>query len=277
LVDRQDMINAIALNSTMFNAATVVGPSAAGITYALFGPAWCFTINGVTYIAVIVALALMRIQVPPLRKRAQSMWAEIKEGLAYTLHDRLTLVVTLTMGMVSLFGLSVVTLLPAWSVDVLKGDVTTNGLLLSARGAGALLGALMVASLGRMKVQGKLWTAGSFIMPLTLLFFAGTRWLPLAMFVLVLAGWGFMIQANTSNALVQTQVPDHLRGRVMGIYTLVFFGGMPLGALLAGGLANYLGEPLTLTLGAIALLVCSAVVWLVLPGLRRGEYGTQTN
>ena len=277
LVDRQDMINAIALNSTMFNAATVVGPSAAGITYALFGPAWCFTINGVTYIAVIIALALMRIHVPPLRKRPQSMWAEIKEGLAYTLHDRLTLVVTLTMGMVSLFGLSVVTLLPAWAVDVLKGDVTTNGLLLSARGAGALLGALMVASLGRMKVQGKLWTAGSFIMPLTLLFFAGTRWLPLAMFVLVLAGWGFMIQANTSNALVQTQVPDHLRGRVMGIYTLVFFGGMPLGALLAGGLANYIGEPLTLTLGAIALLICSAVVWLVLPGLRRGEYGTQTN
>jgi MFS family permease len=277
LVDRQDMVNAIALNSTMFNAATVVGPSAAGITYALFGPAWCFTINGVTYIAVIIALALMRIQVPPLRKRPQSMWAEIKEGLAYTLHDRLTLVVTLTMGMVSLFGLSVVTLLPAWSVDVLKGDVTTNGLLLSARGAGALLGALMVASLGRMKVQGKLWTAGSFIMPLTLLFFAGTRWLPLALFVLVLAGWGFMIQANTSNALVQTQVPDHLRGRVMGIYTLVFFGGMPLGALLAGGLANFLGEPLTLTLGAIALLICSAVVWLVLPGLRRGEYGTQMN
>jgi MFS family permease len=277
LVDRKDMINAIALNSTMFNAATVVGPSAAGITYALFGPAWCFTINGVTYIAVIIALALMRIQVPPLRKRTQSMWAEIREGLAYTLHDRLTLVVTLTMGMVSLFGLSVVTLLPAWAVDVLKGDVTTNGLLLSARGAGALLGALMVASLGRMKVQGKLWTAGSFIMPLTLLFFAGTRWLPLAMFVLVLAGWGFMIQANTSNALVQTQVPDHLRGRVMGIYTLVFFGGMPLGALLAGGLADYLGEPLTLTLGAIALLICSAVVWLVLPGLRRGEYGTQMN
>jgi MFS family permease len=277
LVDRQDMINAIALNSTMFNAATVVGPSAAGITYALFGPAWCFTINGVTYIAVIIALALMRIQVPPLRKRTQSMLAEIKEGLAYTLHDRLTLVVTLTMGMVSLFGLSVVTLLPAWAVDVLKGDVTTNGLLLSARGAGALLGALMVASLGRMKVQGKLWTAGSFIMPLTLLFFAGTRWLPLALFILVLVGWGFMIQANTSNALVQTQVPDHLRGRVMGIYTLVFFGGMPLGALLAGGLANYLGEPLTLTLGAIALLVCSAVVWLVLPGLRRGEFGTQVN
>jgi MFS family permease len=277
LVDRQDMINAIALNSTMFNAATVVGPSAAGITYALFGPAWCFTINGVTYIAVIIALALMRIQMPPLRKRTQSMLAEIKEGLAYTLHDRLTLVVTLTMGMVSLFGLSVVTLLPAWAVDVLKGDVTTNGLLLSARGAGALLGALMVASLGRMKVQGKLWTAGSFIMPLTLLFFAGTRWLPLALFILVLVGWGFMIQANTSNALVQTQVPDHLRGRVMGIYTLVFFGGMPLGALLAGGLANYLGEPLTLTLGAIALLVCSAVVWLVLPGLRRGEFGTQVN
>jgi MFS family permease len=277
LVDRQDMVNAIALNSTMFNAATVVGPSVAGITYALFGPAWCFTINGVSYIAVIVALALMHIQVPPLRRRTQSMLAELKEGLAYALHDRLTLVVTLSMGMVSLFGLSVVTLLPAWSVDVLKGDVTTNGLLLSARGAGALLGALMVASLGRMKMQGKLWTAGSFIMPVALLLFAGTRWLPLAMLILVMAGWGFMIQANTSNALVQSQVPDHLRGRVMGIYTLVFFGGMPLGALLAGGLADYLGEPLTLTLGAIALLVSSAVVWLVLPGLRRGEYGTQTN
>ncbi len=277
LVDRQDMVNAIALNSTMFNAATVVGPSVAGITYALFGPAWCFTINGVSYIAVIIALALMRIQVPPLRKRPQSMLAEIKEGLGYVLHDRLTLVVTLSMGMVSLFGLSVVILLPAWSVDVLKGDVTTNGLLLSARGVGALLGALMVASLGRMKVQGKLWTAGSFVMPITLLFFAGTRWLPLALFVLVIAGWGFMIQANTSNALVQSQVPDHLRGRVMGIYTLVFFGGMPLGALLAGGLADYLGEPQALTLGAIALLVCSAVVWLVLPGLRRGEYGTQVN
>lgn len=269
LVEREDLTNAIALNSTMFNAAIVVGPSVAGITYALFGPGWCFTINGVTFIAVIAALVMMKFQPMTKAVRNTSAMVELKEGLGYVATQEVVRMLIGSLGVVSLFGLGMITLLPAWAVDVLHGDVTTNGLLLSARGAGSLIGALMIASLGSRHVKGRLWTIGSFTMPLLMLLFAWTRWLPLSLIFLIGLGWGFMVVANTTNALVQMQIPDHLRGRVMSIYTLVLLGFMPLGSLLAGSLATYISEPSTVMVSAIVLLCFAGLVWTRVPALRK--------
>jgi MFS family permease len=164
-----------------------------------------------------------------------------------------------------------VTLLPAWSVDVLGGDATTNGLLLSARGLGSLASALLIASLGRFNFRGKLLTYGSIGLPILMMVFAFMRWLPFSLLAMVGVGLAFMLVANTTNALVQTQVQDELRGRVMGVYTLVFFGAMPIGSLLAGLLASRLGEPPTVKLSAAGLLVFVLLVWLLFPKVRKLE------
>lgn len=139
------------------------------------------------------------------------------------------------------------------------------------RGVGAVCGALMVAALGNRPVRGKLWTVGSFVLPLSMLAFAVAHLVPVSLAMLVFVGWSFMVVANTSNAMVQTIVPDDLRGRVMGIYTLMFFGGMPLGALLIGNMAELLTEPITLIINAAIVLVVAAFVWLYLPFIRKLE------
>jgi len=177
----------------------------------------------------------------------------------------------LNLGMVSFLGLGIVTLLPAWSVEVLGGDATTNGLLLSARGLGSLVSALLIASLGHLNFRGKLLTYGSLGLPVMMLIFSFMHWLPYSLLTMVGIGLGFMLVANTSNALVQTQVQDELRGRVMGVYTLVFFGAMPIGSLLAGTLASRLGEPVTVVLSAVGLLIFSLLVLLKFPRLRKLE------
>ena len=271
LVSRQDMTNAIALNSTMFNIATVVGPSVAGLTYAAFGPAWCFTLNGISFIAVIVALLFMRIKpiVPPARRA--TVLADLKEGLRYVFSHSLILSLIGSVGLVSIFGIGMMTLLPAWATNILHGNVTTNGWLVSARGFGSLVSALMLAYLGSRKFRGKLWTVGAFIMPGMLFIFAWIRWLPLSLATLAAVGWSFMMIMNNSNALMQSNVPDHLRGRVMSVYTLVFFGSMPLGALFAGTFAQKYGEPLTVMLGAGVLMALAIASWIFLPDIRRQE------
>lgn len=271
LVDRKDLTNAIALNSTMFNAAAVVGPAIAGAVYALFGPAWCFMVNGLSYLAVIAALLQMQLQPVEVAPRSGSMLAAVRQGLGFVAHDSVIRILTVNMAILSLFGVSIVTLFPAWAVDVLHGDVRTNGLLLGARGLGAMSGALLLASLGRTSARGRWWTIGSFVMPVAMVLFALARWLPLSLLLLVVVGWGFMVIANSSNALVQTRVPDALRGRVMSVYTLTFFGGMPLGSLLAGQLADRMGEPAVVLMNAGVIFLTAVVVWLALPSIRRLE------
>jgi len=271
LVSREDMTNAIALNSTMFNIATVVGPSVAGLTYAAFGPAWCFTLNGISFIAVIVALLFMRIKPIIQPSRRATVLADLKEGLHYVFSHSLILSLIGSIGLVSFFGIGMLTLLPAWATDILHGNVTTNGLLVSARGFGSLVSALMLAYLGARKFRGKLWTVGAFTMPVMLFIFAWIRWLPLALVALVGVGWSFMMIMNNSNAMMQSQVPDHLRGRVMSVYTLVFFGSMPLGSLFAGSFAQKFDEPLTVILGAALLMVMAIASWIFLPGIRGQE------
>lgn len=271
MVGREDLHNAIALNSSMFNLSMVVGPAAAGLTYAWVGPAWCFTLNGLSFVAVIGALLLMRIQPTVVSKRSAAALEDLKEGIRYTLsHVAIRTLVSMAT-VVSLFGLAFMTLMPAWATDVLGGDATTNGMLLAARGVGALIGALMIAALGRFKSKGKLLTLGSFVFPLFVLLFAQTRHLPWSMVMLVGAGWGFMILFNLANTLLQTLVSDELRGRVISIYTLGFFGLMPLGALLAGWAAALIGEPNTVTLSALVSLAFAGWLWLRVPQLRKLE------
>jgi MFS family permease len=268
LVDREDLTNGIALNSTMFNLATVFGPAVAGITYAAFGPAWCFAINGISFIAVIIALLLMHLKPIPVNPKRNSVLEETKEGFRAVASSRTILIMIAGMGVMSLFGLSLMTLLPAWVSDVLNGNSKLYGLLLSGRGLGALIGGLMIAYLGRYKIRGKLWTIGDLSLPLTIAAFALVQWIPLSLFLITLSGWSFMVQVNTANAIVQTRVDDALRGRVMGIYSLVFFGGMPIGALLVGGLAQQIGEANTLLICAAVMFVFALFVYLRMPFLR---------
>jgi MFS family permease len=265
LVEREDLTNAIALNATMFNGATAVGPAAAGVTYAALGPGWCFTLNGVSFIAVIVALLMMRITPQAVPARRVSAAGDLMEGLRYVVAHPIIRALIGLVGVLSLFGVSLFTLLPAWAIEVLGGDAATLGWLQSARGAGALIGALLLASLGRFEFKGKLLTVGTFLFPLMLLIFALVRWLPASLLVLVAGGSAQVLALNLANAIVQTHVSDELRGRVMGIYSLVFFGFMPIGGLLAGAAAQYIGEPETVVVSALILLGVAVLVWVFLP------------
>lgn len=269
LVDKESMGNAIALNASMFQLATVVGPAVAGLTYALVGPALCFTLNGISYLAVIVALALMKIPVELTSRHVSSGLHALREGLRYVGEHTIIRTLILIAAVISLFGMGYVALMPAWAVDVLGGNAATNGLLQSARGVGALIGALMIASLGNFKKRGKLLMVGGLLFPVLLIIFAliNTTWLSLL--VLVAIGWSFMVFFNMLNTVLQSTVSDELRGRVMSVYSLTFFGGMPVGALLAGIIAEQIGEPLTVILGALISLVFMLFVYWKIPQVKQ--------
>jgi len=269
LVPRHHMTNAIALNATMFNTATALGPAIAGITYALFGPGWCFTINGISFIAVIIALKLMKLAPPQPRPHARSVWSELKEGIAYVSSEPVIRTIFALVAATSLFAISLATLIPAWSVNILNGHAATNGFLLSARGAGSLIGSLFIASLGNTQFRGRFLTAGSMAYPLLLVAFAFVDWLPLSVVLLLGIGFGTILVLNLANAIVQTATPDHLRGRVMGAYTWIFFGFMPLGALWTGTAAEHLGEPDAIIINALLAMAVSLVVFLFIPRLRQ--------
>ncbi|MGD1005666.1 MAG: MFS transporter [Ignavibacteriaceae bacterium] len=252
LVDRRTLVNAIALNSTMFNAARALGPAAAGIVYALFGAAWCFVLNGLSFIGVIVALAKMELKPLPKQIQKQSVFSELKKGLQYSMSQPMIMNLMFLVSTISLFGISFVTLIPAWAVSILHGNAATNGIMQSARGFGALLTALFIASLGSSKYIYKLLTIGILSLPVFLLLFALTYWLPLSLLMLVGNGIALILIFNLSNAIIQNIVPDSFRGRVMSIYAFTSFGFLPLGSLIVGFLAERFNEP-------IAVIICSFI------------------
>jgi MFS family permease len=271
MVPREDITNAIALNSTMFNTSMATGPAAAGVIYALVGPAWCFIVNGVSFIAVIAALWLMKLPAVARKNGPSSAWKDIREGFSYIAKNRVIAVIISIVGATALCGVGFITLFPAWAVKVLHGDATTNGLLQSARGIGAICGALAVASLGRIRFKGKLLSAGLFAFPAAVLLFAFVRSLPLSLLVLSVAGAALILIFNLANSLVQMLVDDTVRGRVMGVYTAMFFGTMPIAALWVGAAAEKFGEPAAVVVGGALLLVFSTVLWFAVPRLRRLE------
>jgi MFS family permease len=158
--------------------------------------------------------------------------------------------------------------LPAWSVKILHGDATTNGLLYSARGIGSLFGALAIASLGRVTFRGKIISMGSLIFPLFIALFALVHWLPLSLLFMVFLGVAMIFVVNLSNATIQSMVPDSLRGRVMGVYTTIFMGSMPLGALLLGTIAEHAGEAEAALISSAAAICIAGFVWVLVPKMR---------
>ncbi len=271
LIDKEDLTNAIALNSTMFHSATAVGPALGGIIYAIFGPAWCFTINGISFLAVIIALFKMKLKPFVSPAIINSAAKDLKDGLKYVLGNRLTRTIILLVSLITIFGISYFTLLPAWAVTVLQGDATTNGILQSARGLGALAGALFIASLGRFRFKGKILTLGAFTFPLFLIIFSFIRILPLSLLVLICVGTSMMFVFNMANSIIQFIVPDELRGRVMSIYSLSFFGLMPIGSLLVGVIAEYTSEPFTIMVNAAILFLITFIIFMLIPQLRSVE------
>jgi MFS family permease len=271
LVDREDITNAVALNSTLFNMSSVVGPAAAGVVYMLLGPAWCFTLNGLSFIAVIVALLFIKVKPNQKSDQKTSALSSLKEGVRYVLINPLIRTLICLVAVTALFGFAYTTLIPAWAVTILNGDATTNGLLHSARGAGAVLSALLIASLGRFTFKGKLLTAGTFLLPVFLIIFALVRWLPLSLFIMLCMGVAMLLIMNLANVLLQTLVSDNLRGRVMSIYSLTHFGFMPIGGLFAGTVAEYAGEPTVVIICGLLCFASSVILWIYAPMLRRVE------
>lgn len=268
MVSREDLTNAIALNSSVFNLGTVIGPAVAGLVYAWLGPGWCFTINGISFIGVLTALILMRVPSHPINNQSGSHGANLLDGVRFVFGDLNIRVLLIVLGTISVFGFSLMNLMPAWATNVLGGDVKTNGLLLSARGVGSLAGALMIAYLGSRVVRGKIWTIGSVVMPISLLLFGLFRILPVSLVMLAVMGWSLMSAVNITNALIQTHVPDELRGRVMSVYTLIFQGGIPIGALLTGWLADKFSEPAAVLSSALVMLVVVGLCQVLRPSMK---------
>jgi MFS family permease len=271
MVGKEDLMNAIALNSTIFNAARIFGPAIAGVLVASIGVTGCFTLNGVSFLAVIASLLAMRL--PPMLKAATSESARqnLAEGLAYVRSNGTVLSILVLVGTTSLFGMSYATLMPIFARDVLQVGAQGLGFLTAAAGIGALVGALTLASLGGFRRKGLLLTAGNLLFPAAMAAFAFSRSFPLSLLCLVGVGWAMIAQNATANTLVQTTVPDHLRGRVMSVYTMLFMGMMPLGNLQAGTLASRFGAPFAVGFGAAICALAALLILWRLPQLRRLE------
>lgn len=263
ITNREDLTNAISLNSSIFNGARIVGPAVAGFLMAHVGMTLCFFINGLSFIAVIAGLALMRLPTfVPLREKPP-MRHHIAEGFVYVAKSRRVRTLLLLFGVVGIFGWSYSVLLPAYATDILGVGEGGYSALLSANGCGALLGALTVAAFGkvirpRVMVFGGLWVFSA-----TLLCLSFARWFPLVLFILAVNGWGMLVYFATTNTLLQTSVSDQMRGRVMGIFALVFGGLMPVGGLESGLLSHAVGVPWTVATGAIVCAIAGLVTWLI--------------
>ncbi len=271
MVEPKALTNAIALNSTMFNMAVAVGPAVGGIVYKLVGPAWCFAVNGLSFVAVIAALFAMRLgpSRPPAAR--SSALRDAWEGVRAVLQNRRIVAVVCLITAVSLFGMCFATLIPAWARKVLGGDALENGLLQSARGIGAVCAALVIATFVGVGARGRVLTAASVLFPAAVLLFSLTRSLPVSFALLMAVGAGNIMVNNLCNSLVQTMSPEALRGRIIGIYTLFFFGFLPIGGLLAGLAAEAVGEPLTVAASALIMFACALAIALAVPGLRKQE------
>ncbi|MDQ3119588.1 MAG: MFS transporter [Verrucomicrobiota bacterium] len=268
MTSRDDLLNAISLNSSIFNGARVVGPALAGIVIGQFGTPLCFLINGLSYIAVIVGLLMMRLPPHVPLAHAEAARASAWSGLSYVLKHRRVRTILALLGTVGIFGWSYAVLLPVFARDVFGLGADGYGVLMSASGVGALVGALTVATAGHVFPQRKVALLGVWIFSGALLAFSFTRNYPLALGFMTLAGFGMLLFFSISNTVLQTIVPDEMRGRVLGVWGLVFGAMIPIGSLEAGWLANWLGAPFALAFGAVICAIAGLVALIV---IRRRE------
>jgi MFS family permease len=268
MVGRDDLLNAIALNSSMVNGARVVGPAVAGILVATVGEGWCFFVNAASYIAVITCLLLMKIAAARRAPARTSALASIAEGFSFVTHKAPVRALLLLLGLISLMGMPYAVLMPIFADQILHGGASGLGLLMGASGVGALVGAVSLATRGGLRGLGR-WVAFSsagFGVSIILFSLSRSFWLSAALLLPV--GFSMMIEMASSNTLIQAMVPDALRGRVMAVYSMMFMGMAPIGALLAGTLAQRIGAPETVALGGAVCILGSLVFGLRLPALR---------
>ena len=268
MVGREDLLNAIALNSSMYNGARVIGPAIAGILVASIGEGWCFFANGVSYIAVITGLLLMRLDRPGALQRAGSALENIIEGFRFARHAAPVRALLLMVGLVSMTTMPYLVLMPIFANRVLHGDARTLGLLMGATGIGALAGGLTLASKRGVDGLGRWVWIAAMSLGASLILFSLSRHLWLSIVFLVPAGFAMLIQMGSSNTLLQVMVPDRLRGRVMALYSMMLIGVGPIGALLGGALAAKIGAPRTVAIGGVASLAGGLVFARLLPSLR---------
>jgi predicted MFS family arabinose efflux permease len=273
MVGRDDLRNAIALNSSIFNGARLFGPALAGLLVKAYGEGPAILMNAVSFLAVIAALLAMRLPPRPATVERKHPWHEMKEGLAYIAHDRDVLGLGLMATIAAVFGFSCTTLIPVMAKDYLGLDAGGFGILVASMGLGALVGALSLAALGEATRPG-LMTAARLAFALAALGFAASRSVPLSMLALAVAGWGIITNLALSNTLVQLALPDAMRGRVMAAYVWAVVGSAPLGSMYMGATAERWGAPAAIAGGAAFCLLAALLAPMV--GRLARTYGRRT-
>jgi MFS family permease len=269
LVGKDDLMNAIALNSSMFNAARIVGPAVAGVLIGAAGIGACFFLNGVSYVAVVAGLGAMRLPPVTARPAAASGWAGFRVGVGFIRSDPRVLALVVLVAAFSVLGFPFLVLMPVVARDVLHTDARGYGVLMAAVGMGAMLGALGLALAGRRVPKGRALLAGGGAFAALLILLAAARSFSVAAALLALVGCAMIVTTALSNTMLQTIVPDELRGRVMAFYAFVFVGMAPLGAFLAGLLAERASAPVAIAWGGVGCLVAALVAAWSVPELRR--------
>jgi MFS family permease len=267
MVGREDLMNAIALNSSMFNGARVVGPAIAGILVASIGEGWCFFANAVSFIAVIVGLLLMKIA-PRKHEPHVSMIEHIVEGFQFAQRTTPVRNLLYLVGLISLAGVPYTVLMPIFADRILHGGAWGLGLLMGATGVGAMAGALTLASRTGVRGLGRIAAFSAAGFGTSLVIFAFSRVFIFSMIILVPVGFTLMTQMACANTLIQAMVPDRLRGRMMALYSMMFMGMAPLGGLFGGIVADWIGAPWAVAIGGMASVGAAGIFYLKLSAVR---------
>ncbi len=270
LIDkREDVSNAIALNSSMFNVARLVGPSLAGLLIAAVGEGVCFALNAISYLAVLFSLLAIKVAIPVAAPQKTKVWESLREGFNYAVGFPPIRAILIQIGLISLVGMPFSVLMPVFARDVLQGGANTLGYLMGASGIGALIGALYLAKRPSVLGLGKVIVTATILLGVGLIGFSFTRQLGVALPFMMVTGFGMIVQMAANNTILQTIVDDDKRGRVMSFYSMAFLGMAPFGSLLAGTVANHIGVPYTLLIcGSLSLLTVIPFA-LQLPTLRK--------
>lgn len=266
---REDLSNAIALNSTMVNGARLIGPTIAGLLIAAVGEGICFLLNAGSFFAVIIALLAMKLNPEKIKKRKGALLADLKEGFRYSFGFPPIRSILLLIALISIMGMPYTVLMPVFAKDILGGGPHTLGFLMGAVGTGALAGALYLASRKSVIGLGKVITFAAATFGVGLILFSLSRHLWLSMALLFFVGMGMMMQMAASNTILQTIVDDDKRGRVMSFYAMAFFGMVPLGSLMAGSLGSKIGTAPTVMVGGICCVIGALFFLYRLPALRK--------
>jgi MFS family permease len=257
--NRQDLGNAIAINSSMVNMARLLGPALGGIVIAGFGEGYCFLIDGISYLAVIASLLMMRLNIAAIKRETTSMLEQLKEGWAYVSGFAPIRTILLLFAIVSLMGMPYTVLMPIFAGRILKGGPHTLGFLMGAVGIGALISGVSLAVRRTVLGLGKMIPIAAAMFGAGLILFSMSRVLWLSMTLMLITGFGMMQQMAASNTIIQTIVPEDKRGRVMSYYTMAFVGMAPFGSLLAGALAHVVGAPRTLVINGLCCI--AGAIW----------------